>query len=145
MQPAGHGAAGARSSCSGHGLPRFDGNHLLLEPCSQAVALKAALAAEFRRCRAGWSPWGSCRDQYLSQVCSTPKAARCNAGQCLMALWHSRPRGALPQHLHMGSCLDSCPKPSLKFPCSPELAMFRQLRSDGSFMQEPLQLLLLLS
>lgn len=121
MRPAGNRAAGTGTggSSSGHGLPRFDGNYLLLEPCSQAVALKAALAAEFRRCQAGWSPWGSCRGQYHSQVSSAPKAARCYTGQCLTALWHSHPRGVLPQHLHMGSCLDSCPKPSLWVPLLP--------------------------
>lgn len=48
MQPASHGAAGTGGSWFGHGLSRLDGKCLLLEPCSQAVALKAALAAEFR-------------------------------------------------------------------------------------------------
>lgn len=43
----------------------------------------------------------------------------------------------------MGSCLDSCPKPSLQVPLTPEVAVFRQLRRDGSFRQEPLQLLIL--
>lgn len=107
------------------------------------VALKAALAAEFRCHQAGWRLWRSCRGQYNSQVSSAPKAARCYAGQCLMALWHSHPRGGLPQHLHMGSCLDSCPKPSPQVPLLPRGGRFRQLRSDGSFRQELLQLLIL--
>lgn len=119
MRPASHCAAETGGSCFGDGLPRFDGNDLLLEPCSQAVAPKAALAADFRRCQAGWSLQGSCRGQYDSQVFSPPKAARCYAGQCLTALWHSHPHGGLSQHLHKHSCPDSCPKPSLQVPLLP--------------------------
>ena len=103
-------------SCFGDGLPRFDGNDLLLEPRSRTAALKAALAAELRRCQAGWTRRGCCRDQRDSRVFSPPKAARCYTGQCLMALWHSHPRGGLPQHLQACSCPASCPKPSLQVP-----------------------------
>lgn len=103
------------------------------------MTLKAALAAEFRRHQAGWSLWGSCRDQYNSQVSSTPKAARCYAGQCLTALILVG-----GSHSIFTWAATETPAPSLpcRFPCSPEVVVFRQLRSDGSFRQEPLQLLI---
>lgn len=128
-------------SCFGDGLSRFEGNDPLLEPCGRTAAPEAALAAELRCCQAGWTRRGCCRDRHDSDFFSPPKAARCHTGHCLVALWHSHPRGGLPQHLQAHGCPASCPKPSLEVPLL--LPVFGQLGGDGSFRQETLRQLIL--
>lgn len=123
----------------GDGLPRFDGNDLLLEPCGRTAAPEAALAAELRQW-AGWTRQGCCSDRCDSRVIF-PSQSR-------QELRRAAPRTCQSlfswggSHSISSSTAALPPAPSLpcRFPrCSLEVAVFGQLRGDGSFRQETLQ------
>lgn len=94
----------------GDHLPRFDGNDLLLEPCSGTAASAAALAAELRH-QAGWTRRGCCRDRCHSRLFFPPKAARRYTGQ----------RPGLAKACSHGGGSHSIPRSAAAWPSAPSL------------------------
>lgn len=101
------------------------------------MALKAALAAEFRLEPVG-KLQGSVQLRSLlqKQLGVTQGCASRHCGTLILV-------GGSHTITTWASALTPAPSLPCRFPCTPEVAVFRQLRRDGSFRQEPLQLLIL--
>lgn len=109
-----------------------------MELCSQAVALKAALAAVFRSCGEVAGVSTTHRSPLLQkQLGVTQGSASRHCGTLILM-------GGSQSISTRAAALTPAPSLPCRFPCSPEVAVSRQLRGDGSFRQEPLQLLMLL-